>query len=130
MPIVEIAVSVNNRGPGRVQEGDISVVRKPSIGIGLNEMRWYLWLWIELGDIPALILADGYHEHKRRYAIDMFTLKKIRPDIDMGRVTDTFECYQPFVSVDRQTGLFQRLPESLPGQDLIIDKQTGRLLRG
>jgi hypothetical protein len=120
---VEIALAVRSRSPNaggdHVQEGDIVAVRRPGEGIGRLEQRAFIWLrvdgvdlgeaqtWVE-GNTEGLPSADpaAITYEKRRYCIPLARLKQLLPSLDLARVRDRADPYQPFLN-----GVDQAFPE-------------------
>lgn len=122
MPIIEIAISVLNGGPGQAQRGDIVEAREPYYTIGTSEMRRYLWLRVAVGERLAIDLKE-ISEHKRhRYHVSMERLAAVCPSLDMGRVTDPNAEYQPL--------LRRGIISPLRGEDLIVDAYKKELIHG
>lgn len=129
MSIVEISIRTRQSRSGLTHPGDIIEAHPPSRGIGLAAMRSFLWLWVDVSPISSgLLLNESYGQHKRRYYIPLDLLARRFPSLDMGRAVDPSQIYQPFIDVDRRTGLWKSIPNAIPAQDLIIDKTTGKLI--
>ncbi len=122
-------------GHERIQEGDIVTMRKPLGYCNFGEMSSYLWLLIQGPDTSILDrLKDGLAEEdiedapifdKRRYCIP---LKRLPVHVDLARVRDVGDRYQPFFIIDEETGKFLAKPSPLRVEGLVFDKRTGRYL--
>jgi len=136
-PVVEVAILTQSHAPlasghERAVEGDIIAVRPPSNGVGMLEMHRHLWLRVsgwEEGEFGTLTegVRDGAVSHeKRRHAIPLGRLKQLKADFDEGKARNPNEVYQPFLTVDEDTGLFTSCAPPFDAQGLILDKTTGR----
>lgn len=136
-PVVEVAVLLESKAPlasghERAVEGDIIAVRPPNAGVGMLEMHRHLWLRLagwEEGEIATLTegAREGEVRHeKRRYRIPLARLKQIKPDFDEAKARSTAEVYQPFLTVDEDTGLFTATTPPLDIHGLVLDTATGR----
>lgn len=142
-PVREIALAIKDNkdlasGHERTQAGDIIVCRKPLLAIGRAEAALFLWLHVEGPDTDVLDrLIDSIEEgedallnvvlfEKRRFCIPLARL----PSVDLARVTDPSDIYQPFLPIDEDTFFYlegtQRRPLRLEG--IIFDKLTGQFL--
>jgi len=141
-PIAEIAICLWSMDGERLQEGDITSVRKPQIGIGLKEASRFLWLLIEgpeyIGyaglkekvtepiDPTRLYEDQAYIKYdKRRYSIPLDRLKIVFPALDLARCRDLDDKYQPFYTLDDDNKLWltDRIPLDTAG--LVFDKALG-----
>lgn len=134
-PTMEVALSAISRKPfanERVLEGDIVEVRRPQLGIGRREASEFLWLRLtgpEVDELAgfkrSLVEADTTFD-KRRFCIPFDRL----PPVDLARVRDPNDAYQPFLPVDFDSGLFLEgaaaAPLSVAGR--VFDKSTGLFL--
>ena len=144
--IVEIAISTIDRS--YVSRGDIIVVRKPSQGVGLKELRTLIWLrvkglvWNEMTQLSHPITGkDGRELQKRRFCIPLLKLneklselklaKRIQKlNIDIERAENSALVYQPLIAVD-SIGLFSDTitpPVVLSVFDLVWDKEKNQYL--
>jgi len=143
-------------GHERAKEGDFGI-REPLGYIGTKEASHRLWLLIEgldLSDMLELknIFIEGvgpdapvYEKHQ--YCIPLKRLKEVAPFVDLARVRDPNDKYQPFLPVDLDvphyrfgteahgvpdglprlpTGLIARPPLDVHG--LVFNKKTMRYL--
>lgn len=133
-PVWEASINVVDRNSAnkrdRLELGDIVGIRPPLPYIGSGQTSKTLWVLLEgleFGDFPALGAWDEQDRfYKRRYCIPFHRLP---PNIDMNRVLDASDPYQPFEPFDFETGfrLESRLrPLSVHG--LVFDKLTGEYL--
>lgn len=119
MALKEVCVAVVNRG--RVQEGDILDVRDPIGGVGVSaaETQWVVWLLMDESEVPAreaLKSADDPSNNKYRYQLPLAALKSALPALDLDRLRDADDAYQPFVDSDPQTRRHRRQQRhSAPG---------------
>ena len=140
-PVYEMAISVCSyvplsSGHERCQEGDIVVLRPLTGCIGLKERSAFLWICVSgISDV----LAEEIHSSiidpvtsqvydKRRYCIPFARLKAVLPQLNLQRVRDHQDSYQPCVTVDEDTGEFLGAASPVPVQGLIFDRQTMRYL--
>lgn len=123
-PVVEVAILVRGNVPlpsghERAQEGDIIVSRRPFGWIGRGErtrLLWFLLDGLDWNEIVALDIVNTepidsgiidpneiVHD-KRRYSVPMDRLKEVASFLDLARVRDTTDTYQPFLNLDGDTG--------------------------
>jgi len=149
-PVMEVAVLVKSYAPHaneRSQQGDIVSVHRPHHALSRIESALTLRLLVEglelhpFGDLVVGI--DG--ADSRRYAIPIARLKQRVDWLDLARVLDASDAYQPFIPIDTDedlhphhghkqvelvTGL--RIPGTakrpLTVHGLVFDKKTGRYL--
>jgi hypothetical protein len=135
--IVEIALSLEDYGTASVRrkkQGDILEARPPSTGVGMGEMTRFVWGRVDVSEATAAILLDGTEVYKRRYYIPLNRLKQAweaagGPVVDVARLLDPTDAYQPCIPVDPLTGLW--LPGQaivLNGSGLIYDRTTGKAI--
>ena len=104
-------------GGERLREGDIRAVARAHprmhVGTGHAQRCEVLWLYLEtfgeidLDRLTASQEEQGVRYDKRRYCIPLARLRRLSPTLDLARVRDPLDCYQPFLS-----GLDQDIPES------------------
>lgn len=116
-PVREVALSVEDKatllsGHERKQEGDIVAIRKPHSGIGSGiESTHHLWLRIQGPDANDMtydqVLIENADQHgdgpifdKKQHCIPLDRLKVVCPWLDLTRVRDTTDAYQPFLPFD------------------------------
>lgn len=131
----EVALScVNWVKQSKVQSGDIVVCRRALGHIGFKEAKTFLWLYIEnIHPIPyrslsELLAQDTIIYDKRRYCIPFHRLQQVYPSINLERVADTNDPYQPFYQLDLDNYKFLIKNETLQWSGLIFDKVTGLYL--
>jgi len=133
----------------RATEGDIVAMRNLHHGIGFAEMANYLWLRLEGLDrtdmdflstvgVEPPDAMDRLEEidhstilftDKKRFSIPLARLKLVAPWIDLDRVRDPDDIYQPFIQVDEETGSYIRgTREPLSVHGLVFDKTLGSFL--
>lgn len=140
-PVVEVAIRCYSSAPlasghERSLEGDVICVRQPSNGVGMQEMRDFLWLRIsgwEENDFGVLQdgVDDGDTENptryeKRRYQIPLKRLEAACPAFDEAAARDRALIYQPFLGVDEDTGLYTFTGKPLEATGLVFDVMTQR----
>ena len=108
--------------------GDIIAIRKPTNGAGLRELKRYLWLrseQIEENDWAVLVQSTQYE--KRRFCIPLERLKNFVTDFDVEKAMNREIIYQPFMPVDKQTGLwlYKDSCNTIDALGLIYDKKYG-----
>jgi NADPH-dependent ferric siderophore reductase len=102
----EVCIASRTFGPGRAQEGDVIGIRDPKPSIGTKEGTHFLWLLIDESRLPTGDLVQiEPGQPKYRYNISLGDLKMRNPQIDLARLRDPDDWYQPFRDTDRQTGL-------------------------
>lgn len=134
--IVEIALSLENPGATdgrRKREGDIIEARPPSLGVGLLEMSRYVWGRIDVTPSVAAVLLEGSGVYKRRYYVPLTQLRQAwnaagGGTVDVARLLDLTDPYQPCLPLDPATGLFLSPNTALVlnGSGLIFDHLTGK----
>ncbi len=141
----EAALSVETLAPTaagheRIQEGDILAIRQESDGIGgvgQKEMLGFVWLRLEglestfmaeleTGMIDAL--DEAVRWDKRRFCIPLARLAQVFPAFDVVQARDRTRCYQPFLSVDEESGLYTSKVQVLSVFGLVFDKQRMKYL--
>lgn len=144
-PAAEIAIALWSLLPERLQEGDITAVRKPQIGIGLKEASRFLWLLVEGPEYieyaglkekvtepidPTRLYEDQVYikYDKRRYCIPLERLKIVFPALDLARCRDLDDEYQPFYTLDEESHLWLIDSTPLAIEGLIFDKAIGAYL--
>jgi hypothetical protein len=136
-PVREVAIAVedcrDNPGGGeRKKSGDIVNVRAPKTGMGNAGRANTLRILVEGPDTSFLDQLTEHFEEgdtrfdKRRYCIP---LHRLPAAVDVNRVKDISDIYQPFLPIDEDTNL--HLGASLRPlriEGLIFDKTTGKYL--
>ncbi len=94
-------------GGERLREGDIRAVAwahpQMHVGTGQAQRCEVLWLYLEtFGEIELDRLVGGNEEQgvtydKRRYCIPLPRLRALAPTLNLARVRDPTDCYQPFL---------------------------------
>lgn len=133
-PVFEVALACEHRGNAGLHErktvGDIIAIRKPSSGIGAKEVSKYLWLrleGLEENQMHRLVDSiDGFD--KRRYQIPLERLVSIVPSLNLARIKDLSDKYQPFLGIDEESLRFVSIGRPLNVHGLVWDKATGRYL--
>jgi len=147
-PVMQALILVQSHNPlpsghERAEEGDIISLRRPLGSMRRAQTRRYLWLLIEglaynemsildrtntepLDDEPPTV-AIQYD--KRRYSIPLDRLKVVAPFLDLVRVRDTTDAYQPFLNIDEDTGeIFPSPRPPLSVHGLVYDKALQEFL--
>lgn len=112
--------------PHRAKAGDIIVVRAATGAIGKKEQKSFLWLTVDITDLRLILgLAepDTARGTKRRFAIPLDRLKQLMSSLDLTRVANPKDAYQPFVSVN---GSRMTSTQDVPLTNLIADKAVTR----
>lgn len=112
--------------PHRAKAGDIIVVRQAVGAIGKKEQGSYLWITIDVSDVrivAGLNEPDVDAGEKRRFSIPLQRLKSIMSSLDLERVANPKDNYQPFVSV---SGSRMTSTQDVPLTNLINDKRASR----
>jgi len=133
-------------GTERTMQGDIIAVRRPGIGLGMVTMSRFLYLLVEGLDAhemwplkmmntepldtvdSAVPNADMIIYEKRRYCIPLHRLKGVAPFLDLDRVRDHNDIYQPFLNVDEDNGFYLTSRRPLNIHGLVYDKALQRYL--
>jgi len=142
-PVIEMAIALWSMVPERPQEGDIMATRKPGIGIGLKEANLFLWLLVEgleawefgqlkisnyepLDPTGQYDPASAYTRYdKHRYCIPMTRLQTVFPSLDLVKVRDPVQAYQPFYTLDTDNNLWLTDRAPFTHEGLIFDKALG-----
>ena len=111
MAVLEIAIRVFNDIKQPLKRGDIVTARKPVGYVGKKEQEKLLWLLVDTS-ISLEDLTTRLDANKCRFYIPFDLLATT--GIDMGRVSDPFVKFQPFVDPDSRDGKFNRQMEPLP----------------
>jgi len=134
MAVCEVAILVKDYPEShRANEGDIITVRAPRGCIGRKERSSFLWLHVEgkTADDRHLKGCDRVNETdmlpraKRRYSIPLARLKNLDPDLDLDRVRDTTDEYQPYLTIDKVTGECKPIGDLFLMTDIVFDKLKG-----
>lgn len=157
---LEVCISTYSRSElskgERAQEGDIVARREPGNGIGTAEAHNFLWLRISgLEELGLWKLTDIFTDpptrpedrpvvgrryfalfDKRRFCIPLERLKIVAPWLDLNRVRDRSDPYQPFIPIDlddddvrlQHTFLVGAAHRPLEIIGLVFDKVTGRYI--
>lgn len=118
----------------RKRIGDILSCRVPREGVGLKERSEYIWLrvrgkWTDLAELKSSLNENGTKYEKRRYCIPLERLEQIDPSFDTGRALDLSDDYQPFLPIDKETGLFLFQKNKVYDiKGLVYDKLLGTYL--
>lgn len=146
-PTMEVAIIVVNLpddpGGERLKAGDIVDLRNPLSAIGSAETTRFLWLlldgleadeWLGLagnltdplrGDAVEFVDPDNVTVwDKRRYRVPLNRLVQVAPYIDIDRVEDPGDPYQPFRLLDEEKHVL-KARKPLLAQGLIFDKALG-----
>jgi hypothetical protein len=138
--VVELSLELHDNldlasGHERSKEGDIINVRSPHLGTGKAVHKNYLKLLVsgldkyELGSLSELMEAEnGTLYDKRRYCIPLERLKMFYPSLDIGKLKDRNESYQPICMVDEDTNNFFYQGAPLDVHGLVFDKLKMRYL--
>ena len=115
----------------RLKLGDIIVARPPKNYIGFGQMYRSIWIPVEgleegeMNQLESRIVEDGVNFDKRRYCVPLLRLKEIVPSFKVNRALDSTDLYQPFLTLDEETGIIFRVDPPLEAQGLIWDKARG-----
>ena len=155
-PLRELGIALLSKralaGEGeRSQEGDIISCRHTDTGgLGLKTAHRYLWFCVEglrdwefdrltqrLTEPPGLPSEDDNPTFdKRRYCVPLVRLKGVAPFLDLARLRDPLDNYQPFRPVDQDDDNVRSHFTFFPGsaraplriEGLIYDKAMGAFL--
>jgi len=101
----EVCIAARDFGPGRAQEGDIICIRNPRGEVGRKEGKDYLWLIIDESELPS---QDKVRKDApRRAQLKLDDIKAKHASLDLARVRDPNDEYQPFVNPHPTTGRLQ-----------------------
>ena len=134
MAVCEVAILVKDYPEShRANEGDIITVRVPRGCIGRKERSSFLWVHIDglTSDDRHLKGCDRVNETdksvraKRRYSVPLDRLKAVVPTLDLARVRDLNDEYQPFLTIDARTGDCKLVGTPLNMAGLVYDKLMG-----
>ena len=123
MAMKEVCISARDRGIGRAQAGDVIVVRNPKGGIGRQEGRNYLWLLIDESELANIVTINNGPAFKYRNNIPLAALKTLYPDLDLTRVADNRDWYQPFRDTDEDIGAHRRNRTPSGIAQILTDKE-------
>lgn len=146
-PIVEVAISLFTKGIGtaeRAQEGDIIVIRRPVGAIGFAEAKLWLWFLVDGLEWDFLDVARDLKEpfdpdddyggpgfttfDMRRYSIPLHRLQAQFAGLNLARLRDPADAYQPFYAWDEETTFQLTARKPLQIEGLIFDKVIGDYL--
>lgn len=152
-PITQINIFLENRpnhqeGRDTAKEGDIITVkqfeeRARYAGIKVRSRR--LFLMVEGLERAAMLrlkeryidpypvdksdpMWDTENYGKRRYCIPLERIKELFPTFDIDRAKDLNDEYQPFLTLDTETGYWLSNEAAVMVNGLIFDKITGEYL--
>lgn len=123
MALKEVCFAAFNFGPGRAQAGDVIEIRKPQGGIGRKEGHQYVWLLLDESEIPTPTTRDPESQDpviKHPLQISIDELKTKMPALDLTRLADPRDFYQPFLGTDPESGAHLR--NDSPSSLTIIDR--------
>lgn len=92
MALKEVCIAAHDFGPGRAKEGDIIAVRDPIGGIGKKEGNSFLWVLMDEEDLPQELPCKT---SDCRACVSLDELKATDPEIDLDKVRDPQQFYQP-----------------------------------
>lgn len=135
-PVMEIAIScVNSQdhtvGKVRRKMGEIITVRKPHHVIGMKEAKDFLWLRVEGLEKKQWNILREFDSglYKRRYCIPFHRLKEVYPPLDLNRVYDRSDSYQPFCIPDFENDYrYAVTNKPFRTEGLVLDKVTRKYL--
>lgn len=115
---ISVGSYLDDGGGERIQEGDLVAIARARpnmhIGTGDGQRCRTLWLYLqhdaeidEIWNVTEPNMEGDVWFDKRRYCIPLETLQQAVPSIDLARVRDPLDCYQPCVG-----GIDQDIPES------------------
>lgn len=123
----EIAIqTIDYPEPGRAKAGDIICVRPATGAIGKKEQGVLLWVTVDIADsriVAGLTDQNSTKGEKRRFSIPLTRLKSIMSSLDLARVANPKDNYQPFVSVN---GSRMQAVQDIPVTNLFTDKEAAR----
>jgi len=146
----------DHAGGERAKIGDIITMRPPHHVIGSEEARRFLWLRLDgledaefaklkelVQDPPPTEFKRHMVQHqndlreslvltrydKRRCCVPLHRLQQVCPWIDLNRVRDPDDYYQPFVVPDTESHFYLApRPSPLRVEGLVFDKVRGKYL--
>lgn len=127
MAVKEVCLAARDFGPGRAQAGDIIDIRTPKGSIGVKEGKDFIWLLIEERELPSraeLRAEAGTEKFKFRFCLPPAQLKILLPRLDLGRLADPDDWYQPCLDCDPQTGLARRRHLTTNVKAMITDRMA------
>jgi len=139
--VVEVALIIFGRQDDLLEkEGDIVVARRQLGGCGLKEGSRFLWMQLaglEENDLLALNINLDTNNYeiseerdpdlafdKHRYKIPFDSIVAQFSTVDLNRVRDPNDIYQPFMEVDIESFWFLDNQQIANAGDLVIDKLT------
>lgn len=150
--VAEVAILVasfrDHDGIERAKEGDIITVRKRVHLVGRHDRESKIVLWLYLQGLHYeemyLLKSRGWDSkslwddmvgkdnkdrfEKRRFSIPLKRLKQLCPRIDLNRVRDINDTYQPFAVIDEDNQHFLIPAKPFDVEGLVYDKVTGNYL--
>lgn len=121
-PMAAKEVCIAARTFNNVEEGDILGVRDPKGGIGLKEGKDFIWVIMDSSDMPSGSLRNESNSSPK-YNLPLSKLQEKFPELDLTRLRDEADHYQPLFDTDPSTGLHrkQNLPKAFSRS--IADKE-------
>lgn len=120
MALKEVCIVARNKG--RAQAGDIIDIRDPIGGIGLKEGKDYLWILLDESVIPKLSeLRDSLQRY--RFQVPLAAIKNRFPQVDLARLDDPNDWYQPFLDSNPVTGMHRATNASVDIRAALVDKE-------
>ena len=130
--IIEVQLSVSGSDDsGGIQEGDIIATRNELRRCGREEMSSYLFILVTAAEEDDLLyLQSGDDFFRRRFCAPFHKLQAYFPALNLSRVRDKNDIYQPFVEVNPTDGSFTwRTDRLMSAFDVIVDKKDRLNLR-
>lgn len=123
MALREVCIAARDFGPGRAQAGDLIAIREPLGGIGAKEGHDFIWLLVDESELPDPSELRG-EATKNRYRLPLQALvAQAQEAIDLARVQDPDDHYQPFLDTDPATGMHRRQNAPLQLRGHLIDRE-------
>ena len=113
--------------PHRAKAGDILDIRAFTGEVGSEAAKRTVCITVDVAD-PRILEGMARQDltrpgEKRRFSIPLARLKSINSGMDLARVADPNDAYQPFMTVDRRTRR-QLTKNDVPILNLFLDKRN------
>lgn len=101
-----VSVAGPNIDPVKSNQGDIEAVIPMQRGVGRMEMCRWLYIPAEGLDLGLPFDVVGDELYAKRYCLRDFVFTSLIQDFSFERMRNVNDCYQPFIVLDQNSGLF------------------------
>lgn len=123
MATKEICIATVASRSGNTVEGDIIVIRDPLPYIGLKEGTNYLWFLVDDTALPSRETLSG-SSTKWRYNVPLADLKARVAALDLDRLRNSRDWYQPLQDTNPDTGLHRVSNTPIDISANVTDKES------